>query len=92
MEDRQMSGCAAQTFGGFTSEQFDCLLGKAQAAGINISGDVGSASKDGITIAWAFDPGAQTLTIQCTAAPFFVPCGTINSRIQEIVDSCSSTS
>jgi hypothetical protein len=84
-----MGNCAAQLFENITNEQFTCILGKAQAAGINITGNAGTASADGITIVWNFDSAAQTLSIQCTAAPFLVPCGTINSRIHDIVDSCS---
>jgi hypothetical protein len=83
-----MGSCAAQIFTNISSDQFACLVGKANAAGIAISGNVGNASKDGITIQWSFDAGANTLTIQCTSSPFLVPCGTINSKIDELVDSC----
>jgi hypothetical protein len=83
-----MSSCAAQLFSGFTVEHFTCLVAKANAAGIDISGNAGSASRDGVTVAWVFDPGAQTLSIQCTSAPFFVSCGAINSKIHDLVDSC----
>jgi hypothetical protein len=85
-----MSACAEQIFNGITNAHFICILGEAQAAGINISGNEGSASQDGITVAWAYDPTAQTLRIHCTSAPFFVPCGMINSKIHDIVDGCAS--
>jgi hypothetical protein len=81
--------CVEQNFTGFTPERFDCLLQKAQAVGIDITGNSGTASRDGIEIAWNFDPSAQTLTIQCIAAPLLVPCGLINSKIRTLVDSCA---
>ncbi len=54
-----------------------------------MDGDQGSVSKDGITVTWDYEADSQTLTIQCTAAPFFLSCGTINSTIHNVVDSCS---
>jgi hypothetical protein len=83
-----MSSCAAQTFSNVTPAQFDCLSQKASAAGINISGNTGTASQDGITVEWTFDPAATTLTIQCTSAPFYVPCAMINAKISDLVESC----
>jgi hypothetical protein len=84
-----MGQCAAQVFTGVSPEKFACVQAKAAAQGITISGNQGSASKDGITVTWDFEGDSQTLTIQCTAAPFFVSCGTINSTIHNFVDSCS---
>jgi hypothetical protein len=83
-----MSSCPTQVFTNITPAQFDCLSQKASVAGINISGYAGSASQDGITVEWNFDPTAATLSIQCTAAPFYVPCATINSKINALVESC----
>lgn len=80
--------CPPQLFTSFTPDQFTCLLTKARAAGIAITATSGTSSKDGITIEWAFDPAAQTLSIQCTAAPFFIPCETINTTIQNLVAGC----
>jgi hypothetical protein len=83
-----MAGCASQTFSGITQARFDCLVQKAQASDLAISGNVGVTSKDGITISWNFDPVSQTLELQCTDAPFLLPCETINGRINELVDGC----
>jgi hypothetical protein len=83
-----MGQCAAQVFSNVSAAQFQCLVAKAAAQNIIISGNSGSASKDGITIAWNYDPGTQTLTLQCTDSPFYLPCGTINSTIHDLVDSC----
>jgi hypothetical protein len=83
-----MGSCAAQVFNGVTPERFACLTEKAREAGIQIDGDSGSASRDGIEISWSFDPTQQTLTLQCTSSPFYVPCEMINSRIQGLVAGC----
>ena len=80
--------CATQLFSGITQARFDCLVQKAQAAGIAIAGDVGVANKDGITIRWQFDPVGETLEMQCTDSPFFLSCGTINGKIHDLVDAC----
>jgi hypothetical protein len=83
-----MSSCATQTFTAITQARFDCLVQKAQSQGITISGNSGEATRDSITIRWAFDPAAQTLELQCTSAPFFLTCGTINHEVHDIVDAC----
>lgn len=84
-----MGQCAAQVFAGVSPEKFSCLQGKAAGQGISIGGNQGSASKDGITVTWDYEVDSQTLTIQCTEAPFFLSCGTINSKIHDFLDSCS---
>ena len=83
-----MAGCASQTFSGITQARFDCLVQKAQAAGIAIAGNVGEASKDGVTVRWQFDPANQALELQCTASPFFLSCDTVNGKIQDLVNGC----
>jgi hypothetical protein len=85
-----MGSCAAQTFSGISAGQFACLLKKVSDSGVSVSGNSGSASKDGITIGWEFDPASSTLQVQCTSAPFFVSCGMVNSRIHDLVDECAS--
>ena len=86
-----MSACAAQTFTSISLAQFNCLAQEASKAGIPISGNAGSVSKDGFTVVWTFDPGTGTLQIQCTSSPFFVSCGMINSKIHDLVDQCSGS-
>jgi hypothetical protein len=83
-----MGACDTQTFSGITQARFDCLVQQAATAGIAITGDAGEATRDGITIRWQFAPAGQTLELQCTDSPLFVPCGTINARIHALVDAC----
>jgi len=85
-----MPQCDPQIFPDITPEQFACLVAKAAAQGIEIAGNSGSASRDGVTIAWDYDDAGQILTLQCTASPFFIPCNMINARLQGLVDSCTS--
>jgi hypothetical protein len=80
--------CDQQTFSQVSQSAFDCLKQKALAIGITIDSDQGQSSKNGITVAWKFDPDTQTLELVCTEKPFIIPCGTINSKIREVVDQC----
>lgn len=81
--------CATQVFAGITPERFNCLVQKAAAAGIAISGNAGQATKSGITIRWKFDPAAQTLEVQCmnVLAPSFF-CTKVNRNLHQLVESC----
>jgi hypothetical protein len=83
-----MAECPIQTFSGITQARFNCLVLKAQATGITISGNAGTATKDGITLRWQFDPAAQTLDLQCTNSPFFIPCELINTKIHDMMNAC----
>jgi hypothetical protein len=84
-QESRMVSCDAQTFSGITHEHFACILHTAQSSGINISGNSGTASRSGITLAWDYDPAAKELTVQCTDKPVFVGCGVILSQIRELV-------
>ncbi len=83
-----MAPCATQVFQNITDLRYNCLVQKAAEPGITITGNAGQASMHGITIRWKFDPAARTLELQCMNAPFYAPCGTVNNRIHELVDSC----
>jgi hypothetical protein len=83
-----MTECAALVFSGISVARFACLSAKARAQGININGDNGNASKDGITVSWDYHPVSQSLTLQCTSAPFFLNCESIDRTIHDLVDSC----
>jgi hypothetical protein len=80
-----MAACEAQKFSGVTQDQFSGLVQKAQAAGIGISGNSGTATQSGVTMTWNYDPASQLLVIQCTDSPFFIPCATINSKVNDLV-------
>jgi hypothetical protein len=86
-----MSACASQRFSGVTPAQFESLARKASAvAGVALEGRSGSCSRNGFTVIWDYDSTEHSLTIQCTASPFSVTCGSINQRIHDLVDSAAA--
>ena len=85
-----MTHCPEQGFSGVTDEQLARFFEKADQYGIpglKRQGNSGEASRMGVTIRWSYEPIAQTLSIQCTRAPLFLPCSTINSKVQELMHS-----
>jgi hypothetical protein len=52
-----------QTFS-ITPAQYQTLAAKAQAAGVPISGDTGTATKDGVTVSWAYSGNSLGITIE----------------------------
>jgi hypothetical protein len=54
--------------------------------GIRIESDSGEAGKKGFTLKWTYNPGEQTLQIQCSDKPFLVPCGVVNDRIKGMAE------
>ena len=67
-----------------TPEEFAAIQDRAkQGTGIAIEGNVGKASKLGVTISWDYD--GTTLTIQCTDHPFFVGKEAIQDSIFKLV-------
>lgn len=83
-----MSACAMLTYSNVTPTAWACAVQTAASYGVTISSDSGSASKSGFTIAWNYDPGAQTASIQCTDSPWWAPCSTINGKINDAVEHC----
>jgi hypothetical protein len=62
-----------------------------QALGISISGNEGTATKNGITISWVYDPQDQTLTVGDTRKPWFVPESRIDEELTALVDATGSS-
>jgi hypothetical protein len=57
-----------------------------QELGISISGNEGTATKNGITIAWVYDPSGQTLTVGDTHKPWYVPESRIDEELTKLVN------
>jgi hypothetical protein len=72
-------------FSGITPENYATLIQKAQAAGLNLTGDSGKATKFGVEVSWNYSAEEQQLTIQCLGTPFFVKPDQVNAKIQAIV-------
>jgi len=83
-----MGGCPTQSFSPVSPGAFECLKQKALSMGIVIDSDQGQSSKHGVTIAWFFDPAAQSLELTCAEKPFFVSCETIAGQMKSLVDTC----
>jgi hypothetical protein len=77
--------CPAITLSGITTEKYQTLLATAAAQGLNLAGDSGSTSYQGMQFNWSYDAAGGTLTIQCMEKPIFVPCGMIESRIRGLM-------
>ena len=80
-----MSAGEPQVFTGITPDQYGKLAEKATAAGIELSGNSGTASKFGVEVTWNYLPTDQVLTIQCLKAPFFMSKADVDHRIQKLV-------
>lgn len=80
-----MSGCPEMTFEGLSAEKYASLLDAAQAQGLQLTGDAGSTSYQGMDFTWNYDQASGTLTIHCTEKPFFVPCNMIEQKIRALL-------
>ena len=80
-----MSHCPAITFSEITAEKYASLLTTAQSQGLELAGESGSTTFQGLDFTWSYDAAAQSLTIQCTGKPIFVPCSMIESRIRSLI-------
>jgi hypothetical protein len=80
-----MAASAAQLFEGITPAQYARLVAKAKAAGIDLSGNSGTASKFGVEVAWNYTTETQELTLQCLKTPFFVSAADVDTKIQTLV-------
>jgi hypothetical protein len=80
-----MSTCPPISFDGVSATQYATLLQTAQSQGLNLVGESGSTTYQGMDFSWNYDPAAQTLTIQCTAKPIFIPCSMIEAKVRSVV-------
>jgi len=80
-----MAPSAPQVFNGVTPDQFTRLVEKAKAAGIDITGNTGTASKFGVEITWNYAPATQELSLQCLKTPFFMSASDVNTKIHSLV-------
>ncbi len=74
-----------QVFSNITPDKYALLTQKAGAAGINMSGNSGTASQFGVEVSWSYSPQACELTIQCLETPFFISPETVNAKIKSLV-------
>ena len=80
-----MSACPEIVATGVTPEKYQTLLATAKAQGLDLSGETGSTTYQGLDFTWTYDAVGESLTIQCTGKPIFVPCSMIESRIRALL-------
>ena len=80
-----MSQCPEIVLSEITAEKYQSLLATAKAQGLDLTGETGSTTFQGMDFTWAYDPAAQSLAIQCTNKPIFLPCSMIESRIRSLI-------
>ncbi len=83
-----MSSCAMLTYNNVTPAAWACGVQFAADHGVQITSNQGSATVSGFTLAWNYTPSAQTVALQCTDSPWWAPCSTINSFIDNTVHKC----
>lgn len=81
-----MAASVPQVFQGINAQRYARLLEKAQAAGMPLQGNQGTAAKFGMEIAWNYRPEAQELTLQCLKAPFFMSSAEVDAKIRSLVE------
>jgi len=80
-----MSACPEIALSNITPEKLESIRATAQSQGLDLTEESGSTSYMGLEFTWTYDSAAESLTIQCTAKPAFVPCSMIESRIRALV-------
>ncbi len=80
-----MAQSPPQVFSGITPENYATLMQKANASGLALNGNSGTASKYGVEVAWNYSPETQELSLQCLHTPFFVKPESVYAKIQALV-------
>ncbi len=78
--------CDVQGFVNVTPIMFAKLVKEVANVGLVLSGTSGRAEIHACTLEWNYNEATQTLTLQCIAKPFYIPCETVNKQIRELVD------
>jgi hypothetical protein len=81
-----MAQSAPQVFSGVTPEQYARLSEKTRAAGIDLTGMSGTASKYGVEVAYNYSPAKQELTLHCLRTPFFMTADDVNAKLHALVN------
>jgi hypothetical protein len=86
-----MNSSAPLTFQGISPQQYAALVAKANAAGLALSGNSGTASRLGVEVTWSYEPESGLLSIHCLRTPFFMKPDEVNARIEAVVREAVAT-
>ena len=67
-----------------TREQLEAKRSLAEAYGITMNGDSGTAGYMGVSVSYVYDPSAQELTLKVLHKPFFYPDSLVLSNISKV--------
>lgn len=84
-----MSACSMLTYSNVSAAAWNCIK-QAVSQYIQNPPNSGSATVDGFTIVWNYNPNTLQLQVQCTNSPWWAPCSTINSKINDVIEPCLS--
>jgi hypothetical protein len=80
--------CGAKTYNGFTQDKINATLNALRANGAVVTGqnpwDV-DTNNHGVKLQGTWDAAAGTLTVIVTDKAFYVPCSSIWSRLDELL-------
>lgn len=82
---------APQVFYGITPDAYARLIQKANASGVALSGNSGTASKYGVEVAWNYSPELQQLTLQCLKSSMFFRTQDVEGKLQSLVKEVLTT-
>lgn len=75
-----------QIFPNIVPAQWAKLLQKANAAGMQMSGNMGRATRMGVEVAWNYSEPLQRLELTCLRSPFFMSADDVNEKLRGMVN------
>ena len=81
-----MAPSTPQVFKNVTPDQYALLVEKARAAGIDLEGNSGTASKFGVEITWNYTPETRELTLQTLKTPFFMKAADVDEKVKSLLN------
>lgn len=81
-----MADHTPQVFHGVSRSQFGRLTEQARAAGIEMNGNRGRASKMGVEVEWNYSEEREELVLTCLETPFFVSVNQVDEKLRSLVN------
>ena len=84
-----MPPCPTITLHGVTQDVWDCLKAEARRIGVPVpTSESGSASAQGASARYEWNPQSGTLTVTFTEIPAWIDCSSIEQRLRMAVHNC----